>query len=166
MLPSTRLVMLHTYFVSLAPPTLDPTTPGGNRIDVPELRKKLNHNSIPRPHPLTLVIPAVHLTASLGRHSPVISTMFRSLAPRAVQRATRPVSNSTFCASNIYFQNRLRRGYASEAGESCCYRASSRTCADCSAEEKDLVIIGGGVAGYVAAIKAGQAGMKVSQMNI
>jgi dihydrolipoamide dehydrogenase len=29
------------------------------------------------------------------------------------------------------------------------------------AEEKDLVIIGGGVAGYVAAIKAGQAGMKV-----
>ncbi|KAF2631646.1 dihydrolipoyl dehydrogenase [Macroventuria anomochaeta] len=71
-------------------------------------------------------------------------TMFRSLAPRAVQRATRPVSNSTFCASNIYFQNRLRRGYASEA------------------EEKDLVIIGGGVAGYVAAIKAGQAGLKVA----
>jgi len=28
-------------------------------------------------------------------------------------------------------------------------------------EEKDLVIIGGGVAGYVAAIKAGQAGLKV-----
>jgi alkyl hydroperoxide reductase subunit AhpF len=28
-------------------------------------------------------------------------------------------------------------------------------------EEKDLVIIGGGVAGYVAAIKAGQEGMKV-----
>lgn len=27
--------------------------------------------------------------------------------------------------------------------------------------EKDLVIIGGGVAGYVAAIKAGQEGMKV-----
>jgi thioredoxin reductase len=36
--------------------------------------------------------------------------------------------------------------------------------ANCSAEEKDLVIIGGGVAGYVAAIKAGQAGMKVSEM--
>ncbi|KAJ4341481.1 dihydrolipoamide dehydrogenase precursor [Didymella glomerata] len=70
--------------------------------------------------------------------------MFRSLAPRAVQRATRPVSNSTFCASNIYFQNRLRRSYATEA------------------EEKDLVIIGGGVAGYVAAIKAGQAGLKVA----
>jgi pyruvate/2-oxoglutarate dehydrogenase complex dihydrolipoamide dehydrogenase (E3) component len=29
------------------------------------------------------------------------------------------------------------------------------------AEENDLVIIGGGVAGYVAAIKAGQEGMKV-----
>lgn len=28
-------------------------------------------------------------------------------------------------------------------------------------EEKDLVIIGGGVAGYVAAIKAGQSGLKV-----
>lgn len=28
-------------------------------------------------------------------------------------------------------------------------------------EERDLVIIGGGVAGYVAAIKAGQEGMKV-----
>ena len=40
------------------------------------------------------------------------------------------------------------------------------TCADYPAEEKDLVIIGGGVAGYVAAIKAGQAGMKVSQMDI
>lgn len=28
-------------------------------------------------------------------------------------------------------------------------------------EQKDLVIIGGGVAGYVAAIKAGQEGLKV-----
>lgn len=33
--------------------------------------------------------------------------------------------------------------------------------ADLVAEEKDLVIIGGGVAGYVAAIKAGQEGLKV-----
>lgn len=38
------------------------------------------------------------------------------------------------------------------------------TCANCCAEEKDLVIIGGGVAGYVAAIKAGQAGMKVGMI--
>lgn len=70
--------------------------------------------------------------------------MFRSVVPRAVPRALRPVSQNTFCAPNIYFQNRLRRGYASEA------------------EEKDLVIVGGGVAGYVAAIRAGQAGMKVT----
>ncbi|TGO29585.1 hypothetical protein BPAE_0013g00370 [Botrytis paeoniae] len=40
--------------------------------------------------------------------------------------------------------NLSRRGYATEA------------------EEQDLVIIGGGVAGYVAAIKAGQEGMKVT----
>ncbi|EFX00956.1 dihydrolipoamide dehydrogenase [Grosmannia clavigera kw1407] len=40
---------------------------------------------------------------------------------------------------------RWRRGFASE-----------------SSEEKDLVIIGGGVAGYVAAIKAGQEGLKVA----
>jgi len=40
--------------------------------------------------------------------------------------------------------DRARRGYATEA------------------EEKDLIIIGGGVAGYVAAIKAGQAGLKVA----
>lgn len=33
--------------------------------------------------------------------------------------------------------------------------------ANCKVEEKDLVIIGGGVAGYVAAIKAGQSGLKV-----
>ena len=33
---------------------------------------------------------------------------------------------------------------------------------DISLAEHDLVIIGGGVAGYVAAIKAGQEGMKVA----
>ncbi|KAK0724785.1 hypothetical protein B0H67DRAFT_481003 [Lasiosphaeris hirsuta] len=38
---------------------------------------------------------------------------------------------------------------------------STRTFAS-AAEDKDLVIIGGGVAGYVAAIKAGQEGMKVT----
>jgi len=32
-------------------------------------------------------------------------------------------------------------------------------------EEKDLVIIGGGVAGYVAAIKAAQEGMKVKHQR-
>lgn len=33
----------------------------------------------------------------------------------------------------------------------------------CRTEERDLVVIGGGVAGYVAAIKAGQEGMKVTR---
>lgn len=75
--------------------------------------------------------------------------MFRSVVPRAAPRwasLSRPAggAQSTFRASNIYFQDRLRRTYASEA------------------EEKDLVIVGGGVAGYVAAIKAGQAGLKVA----
>lgn len=40
----------------------------------------------------------------------------------------------------------------------------ARAAADSRAEEKDLVIIGGGVAGYVAAIKAGQAGLKVHEL--
>jgi len=92
------------------------------------------------PLPLTPTTPAIHPTAPLA----TAFTMFRSLAPRAVQRATRPVSQKTFCAPNLYFQNRLRRGFASEAAE------------------KDVVIIGGGVAGYVAAIKAGQAGLSVT----
>ncbi|KAF2268457.1 dihydrolipoyl dehydrogenase [Lojkania enalia] len=73
--------------------------------------------------------------------------MFRSAVPRAAPRSLlRPVggAQSTFRASNIYYQDRLRRFYASES------------------EEKDLVIIGGGVAGYVAAIKAGQSGLKVA----
>lgn len=34
-----------------------------------------------------------------------------------------------------------------------------------TSEEKDLVIIGGGVAGYVAAIKAGQEGLKVGALQ-
>jgi succinate dehydrogenase/fumarate reductase flavoprotein subunit len=32
-------------------------------------------------------------------------------------------------------------------------------------EEHDLVVIGGGVAGYVGAIKAGQAGLKVRLLS-
>ncbi|KAI0157034.1 dihydrolipoyl dehydrogenase mitochondrial precursor [Hypoxylon sp. FL1284] len=63
------------------------------------------------------------------------------LIPRtAVRSAFRPSSLPTV-ASPL---SRWRRTYATEA------------------EEKDLVIIGGGVAGYVAAIKAGQEGLKVT----
>ena len=46
-----------------------------------------------------------------------------------------------------------------------CWRRSQPLRTDMSAEEKDLVIIGGGVAGYVAAIKAGQEGMKVGWLH-
>ncbi|KAF2835140.1 dihydrolipoyl dehydrogenase [Patellaria atrata CBS 101060] len=58
----------------------------------------------------------------------------------------RPLSgqNATFRPSSFYLIERAKRGYATET------------------EEKDLVVIGGGVAGYVAAIKAGQSGLKVA----
>lgn len=46
-----------------------------------------------------------------------------------------------------------------------CPQRRRRTAANCVAEEKDLLIIGGGVAGYVAAIKAGQAGLKVRKTS-
>ncbi|KUJ10614.1 dihydrolipoyl dehydrogenase-like protein [Mollisia scopiformis] len=72
--------------------------------------------------------------------------MLRSLlVPRAAARSAFKKSSSlpaVIAPSSIARWS--RRGYATEA------------------EEKDLVIIGGGVAGYVAAIKAGQEGMKVT----
>ncbi|KAM0240918.1 hypothetical protein ACHAP5_007717 [Fusarium lateritium] len=62
----------------------------------------------------------------------------RAIARPAFQKSTLPKVVTTPSLS------RWSRGFASEA------------------EEKDLVVIGGGVAGYVAAIKAGQEGMKVT----
>lgn len=77
--------------------------------------------------------------------------MFKHMIPKAsTGQLLRPAcqANSSFRASpsTFYLVDRLqqRRGYATPA------------------EEKDLVIVGGGVAGYVAAIKAGQAGLKVA----
>ncbi|KAL1583999.1 Dihydrolipoamide dehydrogenase [Cladosporium halotolerans] len=78
--------------------------------------------------------------------------MFKQLATRA---STRGALSSGFqsaqalrstAPSTTLLQQRIwqRRGYATPS------------------EEKDLVIIGGGVAGYVAAIKAGQEGLKVA----
>lgn len=65
--------------------------------------------------------------------------------PRLAARlAFRTHSSSKFVISQTFLSRSRRRGYATEA------------------EEKDLVIIGGGVAGYVAAIKAGQEGLKVT----
>ncbi|KAK3486482.1 dihydrolipoyl dehydrogenase [Neurospora crassa] len=63
---------------------------------------------------------------------------------------------------------RLRRTYATESGLFANIKSwfsskdSGRLTVDVPVEEKDLVIIGGGVAGYVAAIKAGQEGLKVA----
>ncbi|CZS95157.1 probable dihydrolipoamide dehydrogenase, mitochondrial precursor [Rhynchosporium agropyri] len=72
--------------------------------------------------------------------------MLRSLVtPRAAARSAFKQSSSlpTIIAPTA-IARWSKRGYATEA------------------EEKDLIIIGGGVAGYVAAIKAGQEGMKVT----
>ncbi|KAI5466517.1 hypothetical protein BGZ63DRAFT_411786 [Mariannaea sp. PMI_226] len=66
------------------------------------------------------------------------SRLISKAARPAFQRSSLPVIVSSPSLS------RWTRGYSS------------------AAEEKDLVIIGGGVAGYVAAIKAGQDGMKVT----
>jgi NADPH-dependent 2,4-dienoyl-CoA reductase/sulfur reductase-like enzyme len=56
-----------------------------------------------------------------------------------------------------------RRTYATEAGEFRLITLVGKRRAELTGtpEQKDLVIIGGGVAGYVAAIKAGQEGLKV-----
>ncbi|MCJ1330986.1 dihydrolipoamide dehydrogenase precursor [Thelotrema lepadinum] len=73
--------------------------------------------------------------------------MYRSTI-RAVPRIAVPQTGNVIVyprtATRFVCLNRLRRGYATEA------------------QEHDLIIIGGGVAGYVGAIKAGQEGMKVA----
>ncbi|PGH35266.1 dihydrolipoyl dehydrogenase [[Emmonsia] crescens] len=75
--------------------------------------------------------------------------MFRPVFPRlaAGRTVTRPLPQSQISPASVplsgaYILRYSRRGYAT------------------SSEEHDLVIIGGGVAGYVAAIKAGQEGLK------
>jgi len=77
--------------------------------------------------------------------------MFSRLLPRPAARSALQAQLQTpqivrVSPATSLLQERIgrRRGYAT------------------SAEEKDLVIIGGGVAGYVAAIKAGQSGLKVA----
>ena len=97
-------------------------------------------------------------------------TMFRPIVPRLAGRTiSKPLPQTTFQhsfpVSSIYVFGRSRRGYATESGRPAQFpRAQSplvATIANLNAEEHDLVIIGGGVAGYVAAIKAGQEGLKV-----
>ncbi|KAK5114450.1 D-lactate ferricytochrome c oxidoreductase [Meristemomyces frigidus] len=74
--------------------------------------------------------------------------MLSRLAPRAAARTAFQAQNTSprFVCAAPFTSQRLsqRRGYATPA------------------EERDLVIVGGGVAGYVAAIKAGQEGLKVT----
>ncbi|KAH0542081.1 hypothetical protein FGG08_003461 [Glutinoglossum americanum] len=65
-----------------------------------------------------------------------------SVTERSALRPLSSSSSAAFAPSSFCLVARQRRGYASKD------------------EEKDLVIIGGGVAGYVAAIKAGQEGLK------
>jgi dihydrolipoamide dehydrogenase len=77
--------------------------------------------------------------------------MFKTLLPRATRAA--PLSRASHLGPSnlrlspafqiISYNLQRRRGYASEASD------------------YDIVFIGGGVAGYVGAIKAGQAGLKV-----
>ncbi|KAL2677540.1 hypothetical protein IWX47DRAFT_889795 [Phyllosticta citricarpa] len=102
------------------------------------------------------------LTLPVSRHSslclsfspphlfhPSSAVMFKHLIPKTTTRSfARPLAapRSAFrqTSSTFFLVDRSKRGYATEA------------------PEKDLVIIGGGVAGYVAAIKAGQAGLSVA----
>ncbi|KAK5725341.1 dihydrolipoamide dehydrogenase precursor [Elasticomyces elasticus] len=77
--------------------------------------------------------------------------MYSRLLPRTVARTALQAQNqapqfvrATPITAQLQSRIRQRRGYAT------------------ATEEKDLVIIGGGVAGYVAAIKAGQEGLKVT----
>lgn len=65
------------------------------------------------------------------------------LPARSALRTTRPVAVPSAIVPAPSLSLFARRGYASQS------------------EEHDLVVIGGGVAGYVAAIKAGQEGLKV-----
>ncbi|KAA8913924.1 hypothetical protein FN846DRAFT_771542 [Sphaerosporella brunnea] len=68
--------------------------------------------------------------------------MLKSFVPRASRSILRPLASSTFAPSTYYLVP--RRGFASET------------------EEHDVVVIGGGPGGYVAAIKAAQEGLKTA----
>ena len=71
--------------------------------------------------------------------------MLRTLVPQTPSRlATQSLRATTPFQQPLFSFVNSRRGYATEA------------------QEHDLVIIGGGVAGYVSAIKAGQEGLKVA----
>ncbi|EJP61028.1 hypothetical protein MY4038_009888 [Beauveria bassiana] len=83
------------------------------------------------------------------------------LIPRAVAR---PAAFKRTAAIVPVALSRFSRGLATASGLSIstCSAKQRGAPADIFSEDKDLIIIGGGVAGYVAAIKAGQEGLKVT----
>ncbi|KAI9735988.1 MAG: dihydrolipoamide dehydrogenase precursor [Cirrosporium novae-zelandiae] len=72
----------------------------------------------------------------------MLKTLYSRSAARPSIRQFQCLALPTYIPPASTILNRSRRGYATET------------------DEHDLVVIGGGVAGYVAAIKAGQAGLK------
>ncbi|KAM3551987.1 hypothetical protein MY1884_007310 [Beauveria asiatica] len=87
------------------------------------------------------------------------------LSIRLISRAVaRPAAFKQPAAIAPAALSRSSRGLATASGSSSStFLAEQRgTPADIFSEDKDLIIIGGGVAGYVAAIKAGQEGLKVT----
>ena len=90
--------------------------------------------------------------------------MLKTVIPRSGLRPLyRPYTSnvSLFQPIQLSVTARLRRTYATEVGKFSTFAANNEALLTIILEEKDLVIIGGGVAGYVAAIKAGQSGLKV-----
>lgn len=117
----------------LEAPFFSPNTATANKTTLP------HHDTARRRIDITLIL--VSISFSTG--------MFKTIAPRAqtaLQRHSSTAISRTVAPSYSLLQQRIwqRKGYATEA------------------KEHDLVIIGGGVAGYVAAIKAGQEGLSVS----
>ncbi|EEH16938.2 dihydrolipoyl dehydrogenase [Paracoccidioides brasiliensis Pb03] len=99
--------------------------------------------------------------------------MFRPLLPRLAGRSiSRQMRQSQICSASTalsgpHVLGHSRRGYATGSGGTrpqpplpwCSWKNIADIIAS-TAEEHDVVVIGGGVAGYVAAIKAGQEGLK------
>ena len=128
-----------------------------------------------RPSSTTTSSPTTHpLTSAIAAESPQLSFGFcftRSLHNVPVSGPARPAEGEPPRLEQhiLRIQHLLPEQVAATRIRLGSWYAGARKhrwkwlgiCADCWIEEKDLVIIGGGVAGYVAAIKAGQAGLKV-----
>ena len=154
--------MFVRYFVSLAPP-FDPTEAA---LTFPaELRKKLNiiycstPPSIDARHPSRTPHDYSWLRfLQFAHHVPVTGS------PRRPEGDAPRFSKHILRIQHLFPEPVTTRlcvgGWLVASIQS--FRLVPGT--NCGLEEKDLVIIGGGVAGYVAAIKAGQAGLKVSQI--